>query len=97
MEETFGDLLYKAARNEDCSYLPSPAELKYKILVKGKKLKKDLEEDEDDDGEVTDEDEAADMDDEFKVSVGHVPPAMILCHITIESYNKSCDLSCGIL
>ena len=38
-----------------------------KILIKGKKLKKNLEFDEDDDGEVSDEDEAADIGDEHKV------------------------------
>ena len=38
-----------------------------RILIKGKKLKKDLEFDEDDDGEVSDEDEAADIGDEHKV------------------------------
>ncbi len=67
MEETFGDLLYKNERNDDCTSLPTPASLKYKILVKGKKLKKDLEEAEDDDGEVSDEDEADDIGEENKV------------------------------
>ena len=39
-----------------------------KILIKGKKLKKNLEfDEEDDDGEVSDEDEAADIGDEHKV------------------------------
>jgi hypothetical protein len=67
MEETFGDLLYKAPRSEDCPSLPSPAKLMRKILVKGKKLKKDLEEDEDEDGEVSDEDEADEMEEDSKV------------------------------
>ena len=69
MEETFEDLLYKGPRDEDRAHLPSPADLMRKILVKGKKLKKHLEEVEegDDEGEVSDEDEAADLDDEHKV------------------------------
>ena len=68
MEDIFGELLYKESRNEDCHALPSPTDLMRKILVKGKKLKKELEEEEEgDDGEVSDEDEAADMGEEHKV------------------------------
>ena len=67
MEDTFGDMLYKDPRNEDLIHLPSPLDLKYKILVKGKKLKKELEEGEEE-GEVSDEDEAADISDDLKVS-----------------------------
>ena len=68
MIDIFGDLLYREPRNEERPFLPSPASLMGKILIKGKKLKKDIEEaDEDDDGEVSDEDEAADLDEEHKV------------------------------
>lgn len=69
MEDQFGDLLYRAQRNDESPKLPSPADLMGKILVKGKKLKKNLEEDEGDDGEVSDEDEAAEMGDKDKVKV----------------------------
>lgn len=67
MEDTFGELLHMDCRNEDIHHLPSPADFMRKILLKGKKLKKDLEDNEADDGEVSDEDEAADISDEHKV------------------------------
>ena len=69
MLEVLGDLLYTEARDEEGHTLPSPASLRNKILIKGKKLKKSLEEDEgeEDDGEVSDEDEAADINPEHKV------------------------------
>jgi hypothetical protein len=38
MIEAFGDMLYTV---DECEVLPSPKELMYKILVKGKKLKKE--------------------------------------------------------
>lgn len=69
MVDIFGDLLYSDPRNENSSSLPSPASLRNKILIKGKKLKKHLEEDEDDEGDVSDEDEAADIDAEYKVCI----------------------------
>ena len=34
MEEIFGDLLFKAKRDEDAVYLPSPNQLKHRILIK---------------------------------------------------------------
>ena len=34
MEEIFGDMLFKAKRDEDAIYLPSPQQLKHKILIK---------------------------------------------------------------
>ena len=69
MTDIFGDLLYTECRNEACSTLPSPASLRNRILIKGKKLKKSLEEDDKDDGDVSDEDEAAEIDPEQQVLV----------------------------
>ena len=34
MDEIFGDFLFKVDRDDDCEYLPSPEQLKYKILIK---------------------------------------------------------------
>ncbi|XP_070570893.1 1-phosphatidylinositol 4,5-bisphosphate phosphodiesterase delta-1-like [Ptychodera flava] len=62
MVDIFGDKLYTKPVTKEMTKLPSPEDLKGKILVKGKKLKEAVKED--DDGEVSDEDEAADMDDD---------------------------------
>ncbi|XP_062504200.1 inactive phospholipase C-like protein 2 isoform X2 [Corticium candelabrum] len=69
LQEILGDMLYTTPPDETRQYLPSPEELKGKILVKGKKLKPEFEnEDENaDEGDVSDEDEAADLDDDVKV------------------------------
>ena len=36
MEEIFGDMLFKAQRDEESHLLPSPNQLKHKILIKVK-------------------------------------------------------------
>ncbi|XP_077997478.1 1-phosphatidylinositol 4,5-bisphosphate phosphodiesterase delta-1-like [Glandiceps talaboti] len=69
MVDIFGDQLYTTPVTPEMKALPSPTNLKKKILVKGKKLK-DVKTDGDDGGEVSDEDEAAEMqDDEVKKEV----------------------------
>eukprot|EP01147_Barroeca_monosierra_P010231 gene10230-2387_t len=55
MHEIFGDALFVVEDN--CHELPSPEDLKHKVIVKGKKLPP-LE---DDEGSVSDEDESADV------------------------------------
>ncbi|XP_064396880.1 1-phosphatidylinositol 4,5-bisphosphate phosphodiesterase delta-1-like isoform X2 [Halichondria panicea] len=67
MKEILGDTLYDDARDESRTILPSPEDLRRKILVKGKKLNKTVEEADDDEGEVTDEDEAEEIDQTHKV------------------------------
>ncbi|XP_063957032.1 inactive phospholipase C-like protein 2 [Lytechinus pictus] len=59
IKSVFGDKLHSETIDEDLSYLPSPHQLRGKILIKGKKLADDVEGDE---GEVTDEDEGSDTD-----------------------------------
>ncbi|XP_077986792.1 inactive phospholipase C-like protein 2 [Glandiceps talaboti] len=55
----FQEKLYQDPPGSDKNYLPSPEELKGKIILKGKKLSVDCTEDE---GEVTEEDEGTDND-----------------------------------
>ncbi|XP_061598693.1 inactive phospholipase C-like protein 2 [Cololabis saira] len=53
-----GEKLYTDPPHDDASYLPSPQALKHKILLKGKKL---LPSPDGEDGEVSEEDEGAEM------------------------------------
>ncbi|XP_070570895.1 1-phosphatidylinositol 4,5-bisphosphate phosphodiesterase delta-4-like isoform X2 [Ptychodera flava] len=65
MKDIFGDKLYTDPVTADMKALPSPEQLKGKILVKmggfGKPRGKKLKADSNDDGDVSDEDEAADI------------------------------------
>ncbi|CAD5121120.1 DgyrCDS9660 [Dimorphilus gyrociliatus] len=61
MTSILEDMLYATPYPRDMAQLPSPESLVGKILVKGKKLPETVEKD--DDGEVTDEDEASQIDD----------------------------------
>ncbi|NXL59150.1 PLCL2 protein, partial [Chordeiles acutipennis] len=54
LRKTLGDKLYLEAPNPTASYLPSPEQLKGRILIKGKKLPPGCE---DSEGEVSDEEE----------------------------------------
>ncbi|CAG11094.1 unnamed protein product, partial [Tetraodon nigroviridis] len=54
----FGDKLYTDPPNQEDSYLPSPHALRHRIILKGKKLGPGLEAE---DGEVSEEDEGAEM------------------------------------
>uniref|UniRef100_A0A3B3UXV1 Phosphoinositide phospholipase C n=2 Tax=Poecilia latipinna TaxID=48699 RepID=A0A3B3UXV1_9TELE len=56
-----GDKLYRDLPAEGALYLPSPEELRHRILLKGKKLGPDS------DGEVSEEDEGAEMSQRIKV------------------------------
>nr|XP_055067338.1 inactive phospholipase C-like protein 2 [Misgurnus anguillicaudatus] len=58
LKKILGDKIHLDSPNLDDSYLPSPSELKGKILLKGKKLASNFIGTE---GEVTDEDEGAEM------------------------------------
>lgn len=58
LKKILGDKIHSDPPNLDDSYLPSPCELKGKILLKGKKLASNFTGSE---GEVTDEDEGAEM------------------------------------
>ncbi|XP_067329042.1 1-phosphatidylinositol 4,5-bisphosphate phosphodiesterase eta-2 isoform X2 [Anolis sagrei] len=70
LTEVLGDKLdLSSVRNEDPTKLPSPENLKGKILVKGKKLPANISEDVEE-GEVSDEDSADEMDDDCKLMNG---------------------------
>lgn len=68
LEQLLGDVLYKVPVDAEFMSFPSPEFFKNRILIKGKKLKPDQEND-DDEGDVTDEDEAADIDEEKAVAL----------------------------
>ncbi|XP_044301355.1 1-phosphatidylinositol 4,5-bisphosphate phosphodiesterase eta-2 [Varanus komodoensis] len=70
LTEILGDKLdLSSVSNEDPTKLPSPESLKGKILVKGKKLPANISEDAEE-GEVSDEDSADEMDDDCKLMNG---------------------------
>ncbi|KAM4703197.1 1-phosphatidylinositol 4,5-bisphosphate phosphodiesterase eta-2 [Rhinophrynus dorsalis] len=70
LTEILGDKLnLSGVINEDVSKLPSPESLKGKILVKGKKLPASISDDAEE-GEVSDEDSADEIDDDCKLING---------------------------
>ncbi|KAI0239686.1 1-phosphatidylinositol 4,5-bisphosphate phosphodiesterase delta-1 [Lamellibrachia satsuma] len=62
LHEILGDLLYSNPMATLTDKLPSPDMLKKKVIIKGKKLATDVVDG--DEGDVSDEDEAADLEDE---------------------------------
>ncbi|NWU08252.1 PLCH2 phosphodiesterase, partial [Cephalopterus ornatus] len=72
LTEILGDKLdLSSVHNDDSTKLPSPASLKGKILVKGKKLPANISDDAEE-GEVSDEDSADEIDDDCKLVNGDV-------------------------
>ncbi|NXE23595.1 PLCH2 phosphodiesterase, partial [Ardeotis kori] len=70
LTEILGDKLdLSSVHSDDSSTLPSPASLKGKILVKGKKLPANISDDAEE-GEVSDEDSADEIDDDCKLMNG---------------------------
>ncbi|NXP37564.1 PLCH2 phosphodiesterase, partial [Leiothrix lutea] len=70
LTEILGDKLdLSSVHNDDSSKLPSPASLKGKILVKGKKLPANISDDAEE-GEVSDEDSADEIEDDCKLMNG---------------------------
>ncbi|XP_074831902.1 1-phosphatidylinositol 4,5-bisphosphate phosphodiesterase eta-2 isoform X1 [Carettochelys insculpta] len=70
LTEILGDKLdLSSVHNEDSTKLPSPESLKGKILVKGKKLPATISDDAEE-GEVSDEDSADEIDDDCKLMNG---------------------------
>ncbi|XP_054078370.1 1-phosphatidylinositol 4,5-bisphosphate phosphodiesterase eta-2 [Rissa tridactyla] len=70
LTEILGDKLdLSCVHNDDSTKLPSPASLKEKILVKGKKLPANISDDAEE-GEVSDEDSADEIDDDCKLMNG---------------------------
>nr|XP_047923416.1 1-phosphatidylinositol 4,5-bisphosphate phosphodiesterase eta-2 isoform X5 [Anser cygnoides] len=70
LTEILGDKLdLSSVHNDDSTRLPSPASLKGKILVKGKKLPANISDDAEE-GEVSDEDSADEIDDDCKLMNG---------------------------
>uniref|UniRef100_A0A8C8FP17 Phosphoinositide phospholipase C n=1 Tax=Oncorhynchus tshawytscha TaxID=74940 RepID=A0A8C8FP17_ONCTS len=77
--EVMGDKLdLSAVKADEQGHLPSPDTLKGKILVKGKKLPPNIDED-NEEGDVTDEDSADEMEDDCKLMNGDVrtPPLFL--------------------
>uniref|UniRef100_A0A3Q3XDV7 Phosphoinositide phospholipase C n=1 Tax=Mola mola TaxID=94237 RepID=A0A3Q3XDV7_MOLML len=66
-----GDRLYTNPPDEEDSYLPSPHALRHRILLKGKKLGPGSD---GKDGEVSEEDEGAEMCQRMKPNPLHLPP-----------------------
>ncbi|XP_026718533.1 1-phosphatidylinositol 4,5-bisphosphate phosphodiesterase eta-2 isoform X9 [Athene cunicularia] len=70
LTEILGDKLdLSSVHSDDSTTLPSPASLKGKILVKGKKLPANISDDAEE-GEVSDEDSADEIDDDCKIMNG---------------------------
>ncbi|XP_039420039.1 1-phosphatidylinositol 4,5-bisphosphate phosphodiesterase eta-2 isoform X9 [Corvus cornix cornix] len=70
LTEILGDKLdLSSVHSDDSTKLPSPASLKGKILVKGKKLPANISDDAEE-GEVSDEDSADEIDDDCKLMNG---------------------------
>ncbi|NXL88869.1 PLCH2 phosphodiesterase, partial [Alectura lathami] len=70
LTEILGDKLdLSSVQYDDSTRLPSPASLKGKILVKGKKLPANISDDAEE-GEVSDEDSADEIDDDCKIMNG---------------------------
>ncbi|XP_040389383.1 1-phosphatidylinositol 4,5-bisphosphate phosphodiesterase eta-2 [Cygnus olor] len=70
LTEILGEKLdLSSVHNDDSTRLPSPASLKGKILVKGKKLPANISDDAEE-GEVSDEDSADEIDDDCKLMNG---------------------------
>ncbi|NXS96312.1 PLCH2 phosphodiesterase, partial [Jacana jacana] len=70
LTEILGDKLdLSSVHNDDSTKLPSPESLKGKILVKGKKLPANISDDAEE-GEVSDEDSADEIDDDCKLMNG---------------------------
>ncbi|XP_071792380.1 1-phosphatidylinositol 4,5-bisphosphate phosphodiesterase delta-4-like isoform X1 [Asterias amurensis] len=61
LKSVFGDKLYLQDITEDQTALPSPDELKGKVIIKNKKLPPPVDAAAADDGDVSDEDEAAEL------------------------------------
>uniref|UniRef100_A0A2K6N7M9 Phosphoinositide phospholipase C n=1 Tax=Rhinopithecus roxellana TaxID=61622 RepID=A0A2K6N7M9_RHIRO len=75
LTDILGDKLdLSSVSSEDATMLPSPQMLKGKILVKGKKLPANISEDAEE-GEVSDEDSADEIDDDCKLLNGDVSRA----------------------
>ncbi|XP_010226342.1 PREDICTED: inactive phospholipase C-like protein 1 [Tinamus guttatus] len=76
MKRVFGSQLYTEAPLPSDAYLPSPEKLKMKIIVKGKKLPCDQDILE---GEVTDEDEEAEISRRLSEDLSREPKLIWLC------------------
>ncbi|XP_033836979.1 inactive phospholipase C-like protein 2 [Periophthalmus magnuspinnatus] len=74
LKKILGDKMYLDSPKPEDPYLPSPALLKGKILLKGKKLSMNCIATE---GEVTDEDEGAEMSQRLSIESTEQPPAII--------------------
>ncbi|XP_022111015.1 1-phosphatidylinositol 4,5-bisphosphate phosphodiesterase delta-4-like isoform X2 [Acanthaster planci] len=61
LKTTFGNKIYMTDITPDQKVLPSPEDLKGRVLVKNKKLPPPVESSQEDDGDVSDEDEAAEL------------------------------------
>ncbi|PWA15316.1 hypothetical protein CCH79_00008441 [Gambusia affinis] len=79
-----GDKLYRDLPAEGALYLPSPQELRHRILLKGKKLGPDS------DGEVSEEDEGAEMSQRIKaVNTGGTEKDVVQKSVSLTSVPQS--------
>lgn len=85
LKKILGDKMHMDAPKPEDSYLPSPSTLKGKILLKGKKLSVNCIATE---GEVTDEDEGAEMSQRLSIESAEQPPTIV-----IKKFQLSKDLS----
>lgn len=89
MKRVFGDKLLTAPCDPAEERHPSPAQLKHKIIVKGKKLRSDNP----DSGEVSDEDESAESGNlEMDVEVA-APAAQVVENSSSEKKKKKKNVS----
>lgn len=85
LKKILGDKMHVDAPKPEETYLPSPSILKGKILLKGKKLSINCIATE---GEVTDEDEGAEMSQRLTIESAEQPPTVLL-----KKFQLSKDLS----
>lgn len=79
-----GDKLYRDLPAEGALYLPSPQELRHRILLKGKKLGPDS------DGEVSEEDEGAEMSQRIKaINAGGTEKDVVQKSVSLTSVPQS--------
>uniref|UniRef100_A0A8C8RM00 Phosphoinositide phospholipase C n=1 Tax=Pelusios castaneus TaxID=367368 RepID=A0A8C8RM00_9SAUR len=91
LTDILGDKLdLSSVCNEDSTKLPSPESLKGKILVKGKKLPANISDDAEE-GEVSDEDSADEIDDDCKLMNGDHINSLVTKHRVENIAKKKLD------
>lgn len=82
-----GERLYRDLPDEEALYLPSPHALRHRILLKGKKLQRDSD---GEDGEVSEEDEGAEMSQRIKaINAGGTEKDILQKNFSLTSVPQS--------